>query len=285
MPRKRPEPPETAALKMMAEAELFGLAEALAGARPGESVHGARRGIKRLRSLLRLLKPALGETAFRAVNDGLRDAADSLAGLRRAEALVATAEKYLASKDKQNGYWRDLAESHRAANAAAVPADGGLHAARAALARAATSLGSALMNDDGVQALSTSLTRHYAKARRLLREGVASGNAEELHEARKFVIHHLHHLSLLSIHLAPLKKRLAALERLREFLGDLNDLDELAQHAASQRKGPDPRAARRMARARVRLMIKAESSAKRLFHDKPKALKERLGVAHWDTNR
>jgi CHAD domain-containing protein len=285
MPRKRLEPPEMAALKMVAEAELFRLAEALAGARPGESVHGARRGIKRLRSLLRLLKPALGETAFHDVNHGLRDAADSLAGLRRAEALVATAEKCLTRRDQQNGYWRDLAEAHRAARAAAVPADGGLHAARAALARAATSLGTAHLSDEGAQALSTALTRHYAKARRLLREGFASGTAEELHEARKFVIHHLHHLSLLSIYLAPVKKRLAALERLREFLGDLNDLDELAQHAAAQREGPQSLAARRMAKARARLLTKAEASAKRLFHDKPKVLKVRLGVAHWGTKR
>ena len=84
MARKRPDPPRLAALKIMAEAELTGLEEALEHARPGESVHGARRRIKALRSLLRLMKPALVEAAYESVNDGLRDAADALAGQRRA---------------------------------------------------------------------------------------------------------------------------------------------------------------------------------------------------------
>ena len=281
MARRKTEPPRVAALKIVAEAELAGLSEALENARSGESVHGARRRIKLLRSLLRLLKPALGEAAFRAVNDGLRDAADALAGQRRAEALVAATEKFLVSKDEANVYWRDLAEAHRKAGLAGVSADAGLHAARAALARAATAMAGAQIRDDGADRLGMSLTRHYAKARRLLREGFASGNAEDLHEARKFVIHHLHHLSLLAPHLGPVRKRMAALERLRGFLGDLNDLDELEHLARVHGKTASPEAMRRMDKARARMLVKAKAAATRLFHHKPHAIAASLNVTQW----
>ena len=281
MARKKLEPPRLVALKIMAEAELASLGETLEHARPGESVHGARRKIKSLRSLLRLMKPAMGEAGFRAVNDGLRDAADALAGQRRAEALVVTAGKFLAREGEASGYWHDLAEAHRAAGHAAVSSDAGVHAARAALARAATAMAGAELCDAGADVLSLSLTRNYAKARRLLRQGFASGDAEELHEARKFVIHHLHDLSLLAHHLAPVHKRIAALERLRAFLGDLNDLDELTQIAGAHGETESPEAARRMNKARTRLLIKAETAANRLFDDKPRIMAQSLGAAHW----
>lgn len=281
MARKKPHPPRLAALKIMAEAELSNLGEALEQAQPGESVHGARRKIKSLRSLLRLMKPALGEAAFRDVNDRLRDAADALAGQRRAEALVASAGKFLPGGDEANEYWQGVAEAHRAAGLAAVSTDAGLHGARAALARATTAMASAELSDDGGDVLGTSVMRHYARARRLLGEGLASGNAEDLHEARKFVIHHLHHLSLLAPHLAPVGKRIAALERLRGLLGDLNDLDELTQIAGMQGGMASPEAARRMEKVRARLLIKTEAAAGRLFHHKPRAMAAALGVSPW----
>jgi len=281
MAHKKPEPPRVATLKIMAQTELAKLGEALESARPGESVHGARRKIKSLRSLLRLMKPALGESAFRAVNDALRDAADALAGQRRAEALVAATEKFLVSKEEANGYWRHLAEAHREAGLAGVSSDTGLEAARASLARAATAMASSELVDESGDMLGIGLTRHYAKARRLLRRGFASGNAEDLHDARKFVIHHLHHLGLLAPHLAPVRKRMGALERLRGFLGDLNDLDELEQLARVHDRTASPEAARRMSKARARLVVKAEAAANRLFHQKPQAIAEVLGVTRW----
>lgn len=284
MARKRPNPPRLAALKIMAEAELTSLEEALEHARPGESVHGARRRIKALRSLLRLMKPALVEAAFENVNHALRDAADALAGQRRAEALVVSAGKFLAGDGEANAYWRHLAETHHAAGLTAMSADAGLHAARAALARASTALASAELRDEGVDVLRRSLTRHYARARRLLDHGLASGNAEELHEARKFVIHHLHHLSLLAPHLAAVRRRIADLERLRGFLGDLNDLDELTQVAEAQGKTASPEATRRMEKVRARLLNKTESAAKRLFQHRPRAMADRLGVSGWTGN-
>jgi CHAD domain-containing protein len=67
----------------------------------------------------------------------------------------------------------------------------------------------------------------YGTARRKLRTGLAANDITRLHEARKSVIHHLHHVEIL----APLwpemaRARGAALTGLREALGDLNDLED-----------------------------------------------------------
>src|SRR5205823_11631065 len=68
----------------------------------------------------------------------------------------------------------------------------------------------------------------YARARKKLNQGLQSGEMALLHEARKSIIHHYHHLDLLK----PLWPKLLAvwlaeLQDLREALGDLNDLDDL----------------------------------------------------------
>ena len=83
--------PSPGVLLEAGQREIAELEKLLAETGPGGSVHGARRRIKQLRSLLRLLRPALGEERFREASIALRDAANALAGHRRAEALVAAA--------------------------------------------------------------------------------------------------------------------------------------------------------------------------------------------------
>jgi CHAD domain-containing protein len=55
-----------------------------------ELVHDARKAIKRMRALARLLRHELGEPEFRRVNDSLRSAAQRLAGARDAEVRLMT---------------------------------------------------------------------------------------------------------------------------------------------------------------------------------------------------
>jgi len=282
---RRLEAPSAAGLKAVARVELRKLTAALQKAKPGQSVHGARRQIKRLRSLLRLLREAMGEEAFSAINGALRNAADAPAGLRRAEALVTAAGK-LDGGRRAHSPFQQLAEAHRADHASAAAADGGTDAARRAAEalEAATAMVAGLRMkrgpapDIGVAFLAT-----YRKARKRLEHGFASRNAEDLHTARKHVIHHIHHLDLLRSHLTSPAKRLASLDKLREALGDLNDLDELC-HLSKGSTARLPEAAdRAMAKRRATLLKRAEKAAGRLFRDKPKAYGRRtvgMWVAH-----
>lgn len=262
--------PSPAALTTLGQREAAALAELLGAAEPGQSVHGARRRIKQLRSLLRLLREVIGEDACKATNAALREAADALAGQRRAEALVAAAGKLEAGQEERS-FWRDVAEAHRAAHAADGEPAEALATARHAIGRAGTSLAAVTPAAAGDDAVIAALLSCYGKARKLLRRGFASENAETLHEARKFVIHHLHHLQLVSGMDA---FRLADLERLREALGDLNDLDELEQLSAAARIKPGD--ARRLRKARRRLLARAEEIADPLFRLKPSRFGKRF---------
>ena len=60
------------------------------------AVHEARKSLKRLRALLRLVRPAVGEKAFKAENAFLRDIANSLSGARDQFVLAQTLKKLAA---------------------------------------------------------------------------------------------------------------------------------------------------------------------------------------------
>ena len=262
--------PSPAVLRKAAQGEAAALAALLADTAPGQSVHGARRRIKQLRSLLRLLRPSLDVFAYNAVNDALRDAARALAGHRRAEALVTAAGK-IEARDGQGAVWRSFAEANRAAHAADGDPATALAVAREAISKVAARLEAAGLLPATDETITEAFLAIYGKARKLLRKGLKSEEPQALHEARKFVIHHLHQLRLLR---PANERRLAALDQLREALGDLNDLDELEQLAA----GTDvsSKDARRMRKARERLLSRVERENSRLFRLKSKSFEKRL---------
>ena len=57
---------------------------------PGEDVHAVRTTLKRLRALLRLVRPAIGRMAFERENARLRKAAQRLASSRDAQVARQT---------------------------------------------------------------------------------------------------------------------------------------------------------------------------------------------------
>lgn len=264
--------PSASVLMAAGQREVASLAELLAATQPGQSVHGARRRIKLLRSLLRLLRLSSCSDACREANAALREAADALAGHRRAEALVTAAEKLAARSGDSGVFWRDLAQAHR--NSHMEDAGQALAIAQQSISRAAAALASAPSEGHDETAVRDAFLGAYGKARRKLRDGLASGDAPTLHEARKNVIHHLHQLKLLR---PGRLRRLAALEQLREILGDLNDLDELQQLARST-PIPEPDT-RLMRKARKHLLGEAEDASARLFRHRPDAFGKRMGHA------
>ena len=57
------------------------------------AVHETRKALKRLRALLRLIRPAIGDDAFRHENAQLRDIGLSLSGARDRHVLLETVNK------------------------------------------------------------------------------------------------------------------------------------------------------------------------------------------------
>ncbi|MEN8113894.1 MAG: CHAD domain-containing protein [Actinomycetota bacterium] len=76
-----------------------------------ETVHTTRKGIKRLRSYLRLARKSIGTTTYRVENGALRDTARLLAPARDAFVLIETASGLAANEDVINV----LANRHREA--------------------------------------------------------------------------------------------------------------------------------------------------------------------------
>jgi CHAD domain-containing protein len=60
-----------------------------------KAVHETRKALKRLRALVRLLEPVLGEGAYERESAALRDAGRRLAGARDAEVMLATLEELI----------------------------------------------------------------------------------------------------------------------------------------------------------------------------------------------
>lgn len=270
-----------AAIRSYARKCLASAAADIRKAGGAQGVHGARRGVKRLRSLLRLVAPAIGMNAANTADRHLRAAADLLAGARRGAALLFAAtqlgiqpqtEQRLASAIMQHS----LAHLDRATQVAAA-AQALEHIAKVRVAVSGWHLPEA-----GIDFYLAGLRRSYGKARRGLARALASGDPQALHNARKHVIHCLHHLELLRTLWPEIETaRLRRFNRLREALGDINDLAEL-RAIALPGVFPDDTCHQRTVKAikkrEADLLKSARKTARRLFARKPGAFTRRIGT-------
>lgn len=205
-------------------------------ARSGKTVHPARRRLKLARSLLRLMKPALGAQSFQQENETLRDAAQALASLRRTEAMSEAIAK-LETHAKKDGTSDETvfaaleAAAHDLRQDVVSPEEVARRIEEAAsrVEDLRGRIADWTLPKRDIALFVEGLRSCFAKARHLLRDGLDKKEMPLLHEARKSVIHHLHHVELLSPLWPKLFKVWAAeLQKLREDLGDLNDLDDLS---------------------------------------------------------
>lgn len=270
MPRLNLNQPPGEALKTLIRRELSATAKRLAEARAGAKVHGARRSLKLTRSLLRLVRHAMGIAAFTETDRLLREAAGFLAGTRHAEALAEAIAKLPSGPRSELEAWsRAIPPPDHIVSDPTAAAE---HLVRAARKRA--SKWSIARND--LAPLTRGMRACYAKARRTLRKGLVVSDSEVLHEARKSVIHHLHHVEILeAIWPAMFKAWRVELNALRLALGDLHDLDELeAAITASGDRTAGVSATIAARRAALIRTIGAGSAV--LFAEKPAAFAARM---------
>jgi CHAD domain len=256
-------------------------------------VHRARRRIKSLRALMRMIRVAVGDDAFHKGNDALRQAGHALASARRIGAMVESAEKL-----KADGLDRgDLAVVKDIVRAASrIATQGGSpelfdQAASDARGHIAGLRGAA----DGwhlpqceMPVFVEGMTRVYARARRLVDKGLASADPAILHEARKSVIHLRYQLDMLEpIWPALIAAWVKELQRLREVLGDFNDLCEMESlmndPASPLSKVKNRSAALRLVRhRRDALLARGRPLARRLFAEPPPSFATRM-TAMWES--
>ena len=130
------------------------------------------------------------------------------------------------------------------------------------------------------------MTRVYARARRLAEKGLGSADPAVLHEARKSVIHLRYQLDMLEpIWPALIAAWVKELQRLREVLGDFNDLCEL-ESLINDPASPLSKVRNRttalqlLAGRRDALLAKGRPLAQRLFAEAPQGFAIRM-TAMW----
>lgn len=191
------------------------------------AVHQSRKSIKRLRALLRLVRPGVAEDAFRQSNVSLRDAGRRLAPIRD-----ATVRRQLMEQLSEEVAEEDLSDLRAVVAAAAEPVNW-IEATRDVIAslerlmQDSESWGLAALDD---ASLAGGMRRVYRRGRAELLAAQSAGveAGEAWHEWRKRVKYLWHHVQLFTPAWPELLLPTAeALHALSDALGDRHDLDIL----------------------------------------------------------
>ena len=238
---------------------------------PAEAVHGARKDLKKLRALIKLVRDQLGGSIYRLENRFYRDVGRSLAGSRDAtatrDALVALRERYELGA-RFAGFERELqartgeADSH-------------------ALVEAATALEAGLGRIDrwpvrgrDWAVFESGLRRTYRRALKRFAEASDEPSDEGLHEWRKRVKDLWYEVRILENSDPKRMSDLADdLHDLSDHLGDDHDLvmlRERAEGSAELTNSERPELLEVIDRRRGELQLDAFSLGDRLFESKPK---------------
>lgn len=239
--------------------------------------HALRKNVKKLRGLIRLLRPRLH--GYGLENAALRDAGRMLSGQRDAEVMQAMLADLARDDDSP------AAEAARAlaAELAARPPEADRTNAMASFLAAMEALRDRASRwspkGKGFSTLEPGLLRTLAAAQGAARAADDHPDAEAIHQWRKRVKDHWYHARLLRpIWPEAMAPHIEAADALGELLGLHHDLAVLRAHLADSRLPPDAQAAldALAARRQSGLEHDARRLAARLFADTPEAL-----VARW----
>ena len=278
-------------LRRIARQHLQTAMEHVAGASVDSSdkaVHEARKAFKKVRAVLRMIRPKIGQSAFRFENECLRDAGRPLSEMRDATIFAQTLEKLKT----------DFAEALPAETFVPVHEELLAHQDQVrkrvldkqqTLAGTAAAIGGAIERvsvwldvPNKWSSISKGVQRVYRQARRRHREVKADATMETRHEWRKAVKYLRYQLEILCP-LWPdgLGELTAQAERLGQLLGEEHDLAVLAAMLTDrpERFGGRESVSAVVAlvdRRREDLTRQADALGEQLFQERPKRFARRL---------
>jgi CHAD domain-containing protein len=284
-------------LRRLARDQLQSAIERLSAAESDRAgaIHEARLHLKKLRSLVRLVRKAAPK-AFESENASLRDIARTLSQQRDRQAMLEAFDKLLRhAADAWNeppdrlhalgDVQRQFVESQRGGsgddNLDRI-LGGVIEQLRAAVERIDN--WTAATKDD--RAIEAGMADSCRRGRKTLRKALKDPSADNLHEWRKQIKYHRYHLRLFQeAWPALLEAHYNELKRLSDLLGDDHDLVLLRQ-AVLQTKGLDLR--KEVAdnledfvnRRRGELQAEAMPLGRLLFAEKPNRLARRI-LQYW----
>jgi CHAD domain-containing protein len=258
-----------------------------------EAVHEARKDMKKLRALLRLVRDELGDDVYRRENDCFRETARRLSGIRDAEVMLATLSELERIYGELPGAGSRLrpalvANRFRLSGASLRPAS---EAAIETLTAARERIDAWPLHSDGFDAFEAGVRRSYRRGRREFRAVQELPTAQHMHEWRKRVKDLWYHVTLLQDAWRPVLKALAdEAHELSERLGDEHDVSVLREWAhahATSLNGGDPLLRgfdAIVADRRRELQGEAFGYAARLYADKPRMFADKLD-GWWEATR
>jgi CHAD domain-containing protein len=243
-----------------------------------QRVHRVRQRLKRSRTLLRVLEPALGDPAIQ-LRHKLSEAARILAGARDADVAAASARELAATEGGEEAGFNRVAIALDAEAAVAHRERTPLRDVSDRFVEAIAVVEAFTPDFDGRAVLAAALRMAYARGRRAMDRAETTLSTPDLHRWRK-AVKDLWHLIRLARKRLPARvvKTGAGLDRLGEALGLGNDSALLAEKLALSPTG-DPALMRQLALiARRRNALEAEAFAlgAELYRRKPKAFARRL---------
>lgn len=257
---------------------------------PPKAVHQARKRLKKLRSLLRLVRPDLDREVYKRWNRRFRDLGRSLAGARDADVLLQTLDE-LEETMRVNAAAPDLSVLRRELAApSGQEAGNDSRDLRTRMGAVAEDLRAAReeiihLSIDGKrfeETLGAGLQRTHARGRKALRKTCESPTDAHFHEWRKRVKDHWYHSRLLMDVWPSLMKPYAKeMKRLSNLLGDDHDLAVFRERLRELPEDtlPEPIAAalhRSIEHRHNMLRSEAYRVGYRVYAEKSKRLRKRI---------
>ena len=260
-----------------------------------EAIHEVRKHCKKIRSVLRLVRPQFEET-YQFENAWFRDTAKGIAELRDTEAIIETYDSLL---DKFNDQVdrRAFAPIRRALTLRQkkiIEETGDLNQKlkelRARMDKAAGRVADWNLKVDGFDGIEGGLIATYRQARNTMTAAYDDPTAENFHEWRKQAKYHGYHMRLLGELWKPVMRSLEKeADELSDLLGDDHNLDVLHKTLL---KSPNKYGKKRdiqvllglIDRRSAELRVEAKTIGGRIFAEKPKAFGRRFRV-YWEVWR
>lgn len=251
-----------------------------------DAVHGARKDLKKLRAVVRLLRDRLGEDAYEEQNRRWRDAGRALSASRDAQVKLDTldslGERFAELPPAALAAWREGLERDRDRTVAATD-ESGLADAIELIEAGREGIGSWDLGSGSWSLIGRGLARAYKRGRRAMRQAEAEPSEESFHQWRKRAKDLWYALRLLRCAWPEVIGASAEeAHRLTDLLGDHHDLAVLRADLAGRHfSDEDSRAlAGAIAAREGELAEDAFALGHRLYAEKPRAFRGRLR-AYW----
>jgi len=276
--------PVPAGIKRIVREEIESAALQLSGCGEtdrDEAIHEARKNVKKIRGVLRLVQPELGEV-YSVENRRFRDLGRQLSQLRDAGAIIETFEAVRKHYGDELGR-RTLGSIRRGLEArkkqAEEHADIGkvLPPMAAALRQAARGVAGWPLHADGFPAIAMGMEATFRRGRRALKRARKHPTPENYHEWRKRVKEHWYHIRLLeSFWTGPMEAYEKSLKELETALGEDHNLVLLEEHGLPGNSQDVALASKLMGKHHKELRADALALGERIYEGKPGQFTKRM---------